>query len=225
MGSDGHTINFAKRRGGLDRDPGSIATHNFEGAMDHELLRNSVSMKVKHSMADSGLRISVEVINDRTGHHVPTDSPLRNVILIIKAEDNISGELSCIEGSRIPEWGGVGEPDKGNYAGYPGKIYAKVLEELWTGIFPSGAYWTPTRIRSDNRIAANRSDRSYYLFEYPTGDTVKVRVQLLYRRAPKKLMDQKRWDTPDILMNEYKTLLMLRNNIQINSENFIRPKP
>ena len=225
MSPDGHTSNFARRRGGLDRDPESIATHRFEGALDHELLRNSVSMTVTHCMADSGLSLAVEVDNNKTGHHVPTDSPLRNVILIVKVEDNASGELRLLNGPKIPEWGGLGDPEKGYYAGLPGKIYAKVLEELWTGQFPSGAYWTPTRIRSDNRIAANTSDQSDYLFGFPPGDTIRIQIQLLYRRAPKMLMDQKKWNTPDILMNEYKTMLVLKKNKLINVNNLIRPEP
>ncbi|MDX2429783.1 MAG: carboxypeptidase regulatory-like domain-containing protein [Bacteroides sp.] len=225
MAPDGHTTNFARRRGGLDRNPESIASHRFDGAMDHELLRNSVSMTVKPIMVDSGLRISVVIDNNKTGHHVPTDSPLRNVILLVKAEDNTLGELKIIDGPRIPKWGGVGDPEKGYYAGNPGKIFAKVLEELWTGNFPSGAYWVPTRIRSDNRIAANSSDQSDYLFEFPSGDTIGIQVQLLYRRAPKKLMDQKKWNTPDILMNEYKTMLVFKENKLNMAEKPIRPKP
>jgi len=225
MAPDGETSNFAKRRGGLERDPESIASHRFEGAMDHDILQNSVSMTVTHHMTDSDLSLSVKVDNDKTGHHVPTDSPLRNVILIVKAEDNVSGELRLLDGPRIPEWGGIGDPEKGYYAGLPGKIYAKVLEELWTGLFPSGAYWLPTRIRSDNRIAANKSDQSDYLFESPHGDTLIIQVQLLYRRAPKTLTDQKKWNTSDILMNEYKTRLVLKNNRLINAKNLIRPKP
>ncbi|RLD68076.1 MAG: hypothetical protein DRI98_12155 [Bacteroidetes bacterium] len=225
MAPDGFTSNFARRRGGLDRDPGSIASHRFEGAMDQNLLRNSVSMTVTPCMTDSGLSLAVAVDNNKTGHHVPTDSPLRNVILIVKVEDSASGELRLLDGPEIPEWGGLGDPEKGYYAGLPGKIYAKVLEELWTGLFPSGAYWTPTRIRSDNRIAANTSDQSFYLFDPPPGDTIIIQVRLLYRRAPKILMDQKKWNTPDILMNEYKTKLVLKNKKLIKVENLIRPKP
>ena len=45
-------------------------------------------------------------------------------------------------------------PWAGSYRGVPGKVYAKVLEELWTEISPSGAYWNQTRILSDNRLPA-----------------------------------------------------------------------
>ena len=77
---------------------------------------------------------------------------------------------------------------------------AKILMELWTEVTPTGAYWNPTRVVSDNRIPAFGSDTSVYTFAAPTDDMLAVRVTLLFRRAFKTLMDQKGWDSPDILM-------------------------
>jgi len=102
----------------------------------------------------------------------------------------------------VPEWGGTGDPRQGYYAGLPGKAFAKVLEELWTEISPSGAYWNPTRILSDNRIAAFATDTSTYTFAAPDGEEVVVEVTLLFRRAFIELMDQKGWDVPDIIMEQ-----------------------
>jgi hypothetical protein len=96
----------------------------------------------------------------------------------------------------------VGEAAQGRYAGLPGKGIAKILEELWSGRRPSGAYWNPTRILSDNRIAAGATDVSDYVFADPGEGPVQIRVRLLYRRAYIKLMEQKAWETPDILMAE-----------------------
>ena len=84
----------------------------------------------------------------------------------------------------------------------PGKGYAKILRVLWTEIEPTGAYWNPTRIGSDNRIAAFATDASSYAFAAPRDGEVNVRVTLLFRRAFKELMDQKGWDVPDILMEQ-----------------------
>jgi len=207
MRPDGHTTNFAPRRGGLERDPASIATHKFEGAMDNELLRNAVSLEVQPTLTPEGLQIGVVVTNDKTGHHVPTDSPLRHLILLVQVKDASNERLEMIDGPTIPEWGGTGSSEEGYYAGLPGKIFAKVLEELWTGHSPSGSYWQPTRIVSDNRIAAMQSDSSVYLFHSIPGETLEIEVKLIYRRAPRELMDQKKWDTPDILMNQYQTNL------------------
>jgi len=75
-----------------------------------------------------------------------------------------------------------------------------VLLELWTEITPSGAYWNPTQVLSDNRLAAFATDTSQYGFAAPKDGLVNVEVTLLYRRAYKTLMDQKGWEAPDILM-------------------------
>jgi hypothetical protein len=58
----------------------------------------------------------------------------------------------------VPQWGGVGDPHEGHYAGLPGKAFAKVLQEIWTGLSPSAAYWNATRVLSDNRLAAIATD-------------------------------------------------------------------
>jgi hypothetical protein len=146
--------------------------------------------------------VQVDIINDKTGHHVPTDSPLRHLILLICATDAQGNILQQLDGPTVPEWGGVGDPTQGYYAGLPGKAFAKVLEELWTEVSPTGAYWNPTRVLDDNRLSAFVTDTSVYTFAAPTGGEVTVKVTLLFRRAFKELMDQKGWDVPDIVMEQ-----------------------
>jgi hypothetical protein len=142
------------------------------------------------------------VENDKTGHHVPTDSPLRQLILMVHVTDENEHPLALVEGEIIPEWGGIGDPDMGYYAGLPGKGYAKILTELWTEMEPTGAYWNPTRIVSDNRIAAFEKDELTYIFMMPEKGSVNIEVSVIFRRAFKELMDQKGWDSPDILMEQ-----------------------
>jgi hypothetical protein len=59
------------------------------------------------------------------------------MILLVEAVDGDGNTLPLLSGQTIPEWGGVGDPAKGYYAGLPGKIYSKVLRELWTDIYPT----------------------------------------------------------------------------------------
>jgi hypothetical protein len=72
--------------------------------------------------------------------------------------------------------------------------------ELWTDISPTGAYWNPTRVLSDNRLAAFKKDISEYQFHAPQKGLVSIEVTLIYRRAFKELLDQKKWNVPDIVM-------------------------
>lgn len=96
----------------------------------------------------------------------------------------------------------MGDPAEGYYAGLPGMGYANILMEQWKEITPSGAYWNPTRILSDNRIPAMGSDTTSYIFPAPSDGRSNIRVTLLYRRPFKELMDLKGWDVPDIVMEE-----------------------
>jgi len=200
MLNDQPMTNVAPGKSGVERDPLTIPAHTFPGASSTDLLQNAVTMSVSASHEGDKVTVEVTIVNDKTGHHVPTDSPLRQMILLVSATDGQGQALPLLEGSTVPEWGGVGDPDKGYYDGLPGKGFAKILSELWTEISPNGAYWNPTRLVSDNRIPAFGTDTSIYTFTAPVDGNATVKVTLLFRRAFKQLMDQKGWDVPDIVM-------------------------
>ena len=160
-----------------------------------ELLQNALTMTVAVERKQERVSIQVELVNDRTGHHVPTDSPLRHLILTVEVTDEQGQYLAHLEGPVLPEW-------TGSYRDLPGKVYAKVLEELWTGLSPSMAYWNPTRVLSDNRIAAFETDTSTYVFAAPGEGEVTVKVTLIFRRAFIQVMDWKAWEAPDIVMEQ-----------------------
>ncbi|NNF69017.1 MAG: hypothetical protein HKN01_04540, partial [Acidimicrobiia bacterium] len=176
--------------GGLERDPETIRSHLMPGASDEQLLRNAVTMTAEADREGEVIGVTVTITNDRTGHHVPTDSPLRHLILLVTATDTNGNSLDLVSGPVVPEWGGVGDTASGNYAGLPGTAYAKVLEELWTEASPTAAYWNQTRVLSDNRIAALASDTTRYEFVAPFSNDVTIEVALLFRRAFIELMDQ-----------------------------------
>lgn len=192
--------NVAPGKGGVERDPSTIHAHTFPGAASLSLLQNALTMQVSARREGSQIIVEVSLTNDKTGHHIPSDSPLRQMILLVEAKDGSGNSLLQAEGSKVPEWGGVGDPQKGYYAGLPGKAYAKVLAELWTDVSPTGAYWNQTRLVSDNRLAAFSTDTSRYIFTAVQTGNTKISVRLIYRRAFRLLANQKGWQTPDILM-------------------------
>ena len=194
-------------KGGVERNPDEIFSHKMLGAMDESLLQNAVTMTVTAGLEGDEVLVQVDITNDLTGHHVPTDSPLRHLVLLVQATDADGVELTQSSGPVVPDWGGQGDPAQGYYAGLPGKAYAKVLQELWTYTMPSGAYWNQTRVVSDNRLAAYKTDTSTYSFPAPARGEVTVQVSLLFRRAFIEIMDQKGWDVPDIVM-EQETLVL-----------------
>ncbi len=187
-------------QGGLTRDRSRIFSHLMPGATDEELLQNSLTMTATAQLFNDHLDVQVTLMNDQTGHMVPTDSPLRHLILTVQANEVGGSPLTLVNGPVLPEWCGEGDPANGYYAGLPGTAYAKILQEAWTNVFPTGAYWNQIILRSDNRLGPFESDTTRYTFSAPAGDSFEVDVNLWYRRAFIELMDWKSWDDADILM-------------------------
>ena len=197
----GTADHFARiEEGGRRRAPETMRGHRMPGAKDEDLLRDAVNVTARAEFRGGEVEVAVEVVNSRTGHHVPTGSPLRQLILVVQAHDDRGAALGQLRGPRLPDWCGVGDPERGYLAGLAGTAYAKILEQLWTGVSPTAAYWTQTRIASDNRIPAFGADTTTYTFEAPVSGDVTVDVQLLYRRAFIELSDLKGWGLEDILM-------------------------
>ncbi len=152
-------------------------------------------MTTTAQMEGDVVTVEVRITNDKTGHHVPTDSPLRHLILVVGAVDAKGNSLPLVDGPELPDW-------TGDYAGQAGRYYAKILEDEWTGEVPTAAYWRDINLVEDTRLAAFATDVSQYSFAAPEGGDVSVEVRLLFRRAFQALMDQKGWDDPDIVMEE-----------------------
>ncbi|MGD8555486.1 MAG: carboxypeptidase regulatory-like domain-containing protein [Anaerolineales bacterium] len=196
----GATYIALPEEGAVERDPDTIFSHLMPGAADQTLLENAVTLSATAALEDSQILVDVRLVNDLTGHHVPTDSPLRQMILLVRALDGQGNELVLLEGPTLPDWAGEGDPDDGYYAGLPGVGYARILEELWTEISPTGAYWNPTRELSDTRLAAMAEDENSWIFAAPADGEPVIEIRLLFRRAFIDLMDLKGWETPDIQM-------------------------
>ncbi len=195
-------------KGGLKRDPDTLVGHKMPGARDIDLLQNSVSLTLEADRSPGGLRVKTKITNDATGHHVPTDSPLRHLMLVVRAYDGKDAELALKDGPVLPEWCGTGDPSDGCYADLPGKVYVKLLEEKWTGVSPTAAYWNPTKIVMDTRIAAFESDTGEFLFASPAeAGEARIEAVLIYRRAYKKLLAQKGIREPDIVMESAEILI------------------
>jgi hypothetical protein len=218
MAPDGITTNFAPGKGGLERNPVSIPSHLQPGSRDIEILRNALIMTLKAEQIADSIKVMVSLFNDRTGHHVPTGQPSRNMILLVECTDDKGNELKFLEGERVPWWGGTGGVSEGNYSGLPGKGFAKVLED-YNGNAPSPS-WRPSRIQSDNRIAAFDTDSSLYFFKAPRQSTlVKIKAMLLYRRFFKQTVDEKLFDIDDIMM-EYDSVQLCTKTEPVNTEIF-----
>lgn len=182
-------------KGGLERDYIELNDHYMPGASDKTLLQNSVTLTAAASANGGTMTVHVSLVNDQTGHHIPTDAPTRQMLLIVEAVNSQGAPLELIEGPVQPEY-------SGNYAGMPGRSYAKVLRDEWTGEAPTAAYWRPVTIQEDTRLAAFQTDQSSYVFDLPAGEKAEVRVRVWFRRTFERIAAEKGWNDPDILMEE-----------------------
>ena len=182
-------------QGGLNRDYYPFHNHTMTGINDDTLMKNAVTMKTGASHNGNTLQVQVSITNDKTGHDVPTDEPIRSMMLVVQALDADGKRLMLNRGTALPGW-------TGNYSGQPGKTFAKVLKDEWTGETPTAAYWRPVTIVEDTRLAPFATDISTYSFDLPTGSPASIKISLVYRRAYQLLAQQKGWTDADILMAE-----------------------
>jgi hypothetical protein len=194
-------------QGGLLRPHTPLHSHRMPGATDRELLGVALSMRLEVTVKGDELGVRVVLRNGGAGHHVPTDSPLRHLILRVEAKDADGAQLAQRSGSVLPAWVGGGEPAEGDYAGLPGVVYAKLLEEEWTRLSPTGAYWNPVRVVADNRIAACSTVSSGFRFQRPEEGGATLEASLVLRRAFRELMQQKGWQVPDRLMAQARVVV------------------
>ena len=182
--------------GGLPHPPETIPSHLELGATSLELLQGAVQLAVTAQEAGTQVTVTVVITNTGAGHDIPTDFPGRQMLMLVTVTDEVGHRLPQIAGPTIPAWGGV-------QAGWPGKVFAKILRDVKTGEMPVVSYWKQTLIEADNRIPAMSTDQSTYTFSLPpSGGDIDVKVQIFFRRVFADLAAQKAWDIVDLLMNE-----------------------
>jgi hypothetical protein len=214
MPPDGVTTNFAPGKGGVERDPTTIPTHLQLGSRHKDFLASAVELRAAAVVKGNRIEVNVEIENVAAGHHVPTDSPMRNIILIVQAFDAIGNILTYSGENIIPMWGGRGKVSEGNYEGLPGKGFAKILFEDWIPFVPlkvnmrgeqvfPAPQWRTVKIKQDTRIPALAIDVSKY--EFKMGEQkgpYTIECKLIYRRIFKNWADMKKWELDDIELAE-----------------------
>lgn len=204
MKPTGRMSRFALRsEGGILRNPSTIPSHINYGVRNVSFMSDAIELDTQATLKNNILTVSVILRNVKAGHHYPTGSPMRNMILLVDAVDKKGKPLPMTTGERVPTWGGVGAKEDGNYAGLPGKGFAKVLKDL--ALYPDeqrrrrfrkeypAPHWRPALVESDNRIPAHGFDTSDYQFLVPEtlSGNISVTARLIYRRAYKKWLDEK----------------------------------
>lgn len=179
-------------------------SHLFIGATP-ETLTSSLDLTCETVEEDGQLRVTAEVTNHGQGHSFPTGVSIRNALLVIEATYN-GNSLVQAAGPTIPFWADdlvPGQQD-GDYAGEPGKGFAKVLEGRINGMGPVERpvlFIDAEGVYSDTLIPSGATDTTEVLFDLPpgiqSGQAVQITARLLYRRAYRAIAVAKGWtETP-----------------------------
>ena len=217
MKPDGKTSQFAvASEGAIMRRPETIPSHTFPGRDNLEFMRSGIEAESSALVEGDRLRVQVNLRNVVGGHHIPTGSPMRNLVLLVQARDQAGRALELIDGGKVPVWAGEGPEEFGNYAGLPGRGYAKILvtpvaypadptfNDRRTPFYPA-PHWRRIIVESDNRLPAGGSDATTYIFRMgPEIASAKVHVRLLHRRTFRSWLDPQTRFEGDLLLAEKK---------------------
>lgn len=205
--------------GGGPVRPGSQRhAHTFIGATP-ERLQENIELRLQVQQ-DNGQLVVVAEIENRCGHNFPTGIDLRNALLVIDATlDN--QPLPLGSGGVLPFWASDEVPgvQPGDYAGRPGKGFAKVLRGRINGqgepVMPV-LFIDAEEVWQNTAIPSGSTDTSEYRFTLPLnevgGDSVQVTARLLYRRAWRALAVTKDWtQTPGGMPVEIEVATLTRS--------------
>jgi hypothetical protein len=186
MAPTGRLTNIAPAKGGIERDPWTLADHRFPGGSG-DMLRACLSVSVHLTPRGDGLLARAEVRADNVGHRVPTGFIDRNLLLVVEALDRAGKLVPLRSGPALPR---VVGPE---FAGKPGRLYAKRLtDEDSPGPVP---FWRPHTGLVDTRLEPRRPDKAEFSF---APGVERVRVRLLYRRFWQEVADRKGWPANEI---------------------------
>jgi hypothetical protein len=188
MAASGHLSNIAPGKGGIERNPRSLASHLFPGGQP-DMLRRCLHLAVRLERTATEVRAQVTVTADEVGHRVPTGFIDRNLVLAVEARDGDGKIVPLRAGPRLPPAAGKA------IAGRAGWLYAKVLQG------PKGAgpvpFWARHGKVADSRLYPGQPDR--HMFTFPA-DVRRVEARLLYRRFWPAVAEAKGWPGNEVLV-------------------------
>jgi hypothetical protein len=191
MAPTGTMTNVAPRRGGVERDPKTLANHSFFRGSRADMLRDCLRLALDWRGRGEGTRVDLRVAVEGAGHSVPTGFVDRNLVLVVEGFAQGDRPLGARSGPTLPPAAGKG------WAGQSGKLYAKLLAD-GEGHSPA-PFWKADPSPLDTRLTPGRPDDLSFVF--PAG-LRRVRVRLLYRRFWEPVARRKGWPDTDLVVLE-----------------------
>ena len=198
-----------------------MRAHTFIGSRDAGMRKKALSLDVKTKVENDRLIVMTTVENVGAGHTVPGSSPIRNVILKVDVTDAAGKPLAYIgdKRGRLPPLAGFGNPktkkrDPGDWAGMPGKMYAKVymskvVPKLGRPMVGVGGF-AADKVLFNTLLQPKVPDHAKFVYKLPAGaKQAKVKARLVYRWAFKPIADRKGWKMKDLPMRSMETTVKI----------------
>ncbi|MCI0684540.1 MAG: cytochrome c family protein [Gemmataceae bacterium] len=188
MTPTGTMTNIAPGKGGVKRDPRTLASHHFPGAA--ELLRSCVQVKTAVARTGAGITVTVTTVARNAGHRVPTGFIDRHLVLIVEGRDGDGRVVAASAGPVLPERAGAA------WVGKSGWIYGKQHVSAAGRPLP---FWLSAAELIDTRLVPERPDQKR--FSYPACVQT-IRVRMVYRRFWDEVAVRRKWQDNEILVSD-----------------------
>jgi hypothetical protein len=206
MAPTGSMPNIAPGKGGIKRDPHTLANHRFFGPSQKDMLRRCLHVSIEAKRHSDFLEATVEIRADQVGHRVPTGFVDRNLLLVVEALGPADSSPPPTAGQRLPALAGE------SWAGKAGRLYAKRLTDF-DGRTPV-PFWRARPEVEDNRLVAGQPDIIQWRLD-PT--TTRLRLRLIYRRFWPETSKVKGWPSDEIVVFDHEMFVDSERNVRWSS--------
>src|SRR5262249_52990454 len=169
MTPTGTLTNIAPGKGGIERDPQTLANHRFFAGSQLDMLRRCLKVNARLVPGQERVGMEVTLRAEDVGHRVPTGFVDHHLLLAVEAFDDTGRPVAPQQGDRLPALAGK------ELAGVAGRIFGKVLHDF-DGRSPT-PFWRADSECKDTRLVPGQVERVTVAFPAGVG---RLRVRLLH---------------------------------------------
>lgn len=139
-----------------------INLHQMPGSHSLEQLTKAVRAQLNTTRESGGLRVTVEIANETAGHYLPTGSPLRQLVMELRA-DSASGQHFTEQ-----------------------RVYARTVADQQGNVLTREhtAFLKAAKLVSDTRLAPGEKRSETFLFPIAKGSQTQVKATFWYYYSP-----------------------------------------
>ena len=186
-------VGHAPERPAEQRHDHSFASASASGMA--AALEIDTTLEAQHST----VVVTTSITNQGMGHNFPTGISIRNAFLLVRA--SAQGQpLLQLSGPVLPGWASDDVPGEqaGDWAGYPGAGFAKVLRGPIQGqVTQPVLFIDADTVASNTAISPGATSLNEFVFALPqdsqVGHAIDIDVRLIYRRAWRAMAETKGW--------------------------------